>query len=369
MLNNLALNMQALRELDNLVEMQDFLPIHTHDRINFKRCRRKWNWQSPLRGHLEQVAGSTDALWFGSGFHFALEDYHGHRRFESPGDAFEAYALANRFLDPPMGWEEMVVQARAMFDYYVRYWLPYRNFYDTIWIDGEPLVEVKFRVELPTLSEIAGLPVMYQGTFDKIVRDKRDGSVWILDYKTARAMSMLNLATDPQISAYCTMAEILLGEPVEGMLYQQHLKTVASPPRKLVRGGYSVDAKQNTSYRLFRNTLLEEYGEVPQQYIPYLNKLAEQEDESGDSYIRCYKDYRTEYQRRQTLANILAEGVDMLNPEIVLYPNPTKDCSWDCPFRQACIAMDDDGDVDWLIQDGFKVKGEEPEWRSRIIWP
>src|SRR5438270_10658262 len=68
--------------------------IHNSDAALFQRCRRKWNWSSTLRAGLESLDAQPAALWFGSGFHFAMEDYHGYRQFKTPMDAFLAYVNA-----------------------------------------------------------------------------------------------------------------------------------------------------------------------------------------------------------------------------------------------------------------------------------
>ncbi len=41
----------------------------------------------------------------------------------------------------------------------------------------------------------------------------------------------------------------------------------------------------------------------------------------------------------------------MCNPNLPLYPNPTKDCSWDCNFRDICIMVDRDDDWEYALQD------------------
>lgn len=53
-------------------EKPKVLPIHTSDRINFKRCRRAWNWQSPLREYM-QANKAPMPLAFGTAIHGAME--------------------------------------------------------------------------------------------------------------------------------------------------------------------------------------------------------------------------------------------------------------------------------------------------------
>ena len=62
---------QALKDSNSWTNGDDHFSIHTSDRITFKRCRRKWDFSSPLRQHLAPQGGVVTPLWFGTGFHFA----------------------------------------------------------------------------------------------------------------------------------------------------------------------------------------------------------------------------------------------------------------------------------------------------------
>ena len=57
----------------------DIIPIHASDRGTFKKCRRNWDWSSPMRGNLVRrvdMQGVTMPLWFGTGVHYALAQYY-----------------------------------------------------------------------------------------------------------------------------------------------------------------------------------------------------------------------------------------------------------------------------------------------------
>lgn len=57
----------------------DIIPIHNSDRGSFKRCRRYWDWNSPARQNLTlraDVHGINIPMWFGTGIHYALENYY-----------------------------------------------------------------------------------------------------------------------------------------------------------------------------------------------------------------------------------------------------------------------------------------------------
>src|SRR5215831_6727910 len=103
--------------------------IRTSDRIAFKRCRRRWGWSSHLRGNLG-TKESSGPLWFGTGMHFALEDFHGYRTYGTPASAFAAYCDAcyrNRSkVQTPGDYHELRDLGIGMMTYYEQ-WLSERD--------------------------------------------------------------------------------------------------------------------------------------------------------------------------------------------------------------------------------------------------
>ena len=352
--------------------MCEELHIHTSDRIAFKRCRRRWDFRSPLRRHLEPSPSQEILpLWFGTGIHFALEDFYGYNRFGDPGLALEAYLECFRPEDLPEGAIEEVSLGMSMLDYYM-HWKVNRDTYKTLHVDGVPQVEVDFRLELAELSEITGKRVVYQGTFDRIVVDMY-GRYWIMEYKTAKSIDTNKLATDPQVRAYVWAAEQWYDMPFEGVLYLQMAKDAPRPPTILVNGGVSVNKAQKTTHSLARAAMLGLHpdGKFPSKYVEFLNFLAEQETPEGNRFIRLDEVYVNQYTKEQTYNQIIAEGKEMLNPDIAIYPNPTRDCMWDCKeMRTVCIAMDEGSDWEYLLNQYFKPRGDDrQEWKKRIKWP
>lgn len=348
------------------------IEIHTHDRINFKRCRWKWDFESGLRRHLVPKDNSNTNTWFGTGFHFAMEDYHGYRRFSTPMHAFQAYYDVFEKYYPeymPPEHEELLELGLCMLDYYP-VWLKQRDEYKTLWIDGEPQVEVEFSIEIPELSEYAGVTVVYQGAIDRVVEDAH-GGLWLVDYKTVKRFDTDKLELDPQISAYCWAAEQYYERPVEGLIYHQFKKVAPRYPKVLARGGLSTDKRQYTTYSLFR-IALEDLGydlkNLPKNYQDYLNYLLEEETIEGDRFIRWDKVRRNHDFKQSEYDLIVIEGKEMLNPDLPLYPNPTYTCAYDCAFRTVCVARRDGSDADWLLDTMFEKKGETVNWRETIQW-
>lgn len=352
--------------------------IRTSDRSTFRRCRRKFNWSYVHRGNRTSKAAKSP-LWMGTGFHFAMEDFHGYKKFPTARTAFEAYVTACRRTKGfalPSDWQEDAETVGGMLDYYTE-WLETRDSLQTLHIDGVPQVEVNFQIPLPLdtawLNSIGYDRAVYTGTIDRVCIDEL-GRLWPLDYKTAKNIQDAHLETDGQVTAYCWACAQLYNLPVAGFLYQQHKKVVPHPPEFLKSTKmFSVAKLQTTTHTLYRRALINMYGSVenaPGVNVQYLNTLASEESVRADKLIR--RDYvnRNENQIISEGQKIIEEAYDLLNPQMSLYPNPTRDCSWDCDFRMACLNMDDGSDWEYEIEaNTVNREDEDTSWRNKLQYP
>jgi len=345
--------------------------IRTSDRGGFKRCRRRWGWQSHLRGNLTTIEGISP-LWFGSGFHFALEDFHGAKAYSHPRLAFEDYVRATYKMEKAVGkrlpsnWPDLVLLGRGMLEYYADTWLVARDPLKTFVWQGRPQVEVNALVEIPFQNAFYD-KVYYAVTLDRVV-ERDDGFLYIVDYKTAARIQTQFFQTDPQISAYCWLASRLYNRPIGGFIYQQHRKDVPDMPRILGDGTISISRQQLTTHRLYRKALINHYGEVlkaPAENVELLNWLNSIESPEQDRYIRRDTVYRNQHQVEAEGVKLLMELEEMLNLDIPLYPNPTRECGNMCHFNNACVSMDDGGDWAEELRIGFKPKEADfDSWRK-----
>ena len=70
---------QALWKAPEIPTKYDIIPLHNSDRGSFLRCRRYWDWSSPARNNLSlraDIHGVNIPMWFGTGIHYALEQYY-----------------------------------------------------------------------------------------------------------------------------------------------------------------------------------------------------------------------------------------------------------------------------------------------------
>ena len=355
------------------------LVIRTSDRAAFRRCRRKWGWSSHLRHNLGSRE-SRSPLWTGSGVHFALEDFHGYNHYGSPAQAFKEFLLAWRKmpgLELPMYWEQDTELATAMMDYYSDEWLQNRDPLITYYEDDKPQVEVSFKIPIPIhliqfpleMAYGADVEVFYTGTFDRISIDEH-GRLWIVEYKTAKVYQQFHFDTDAQINAYMWAAKALYNKPIAGVVYQQHRKVIPEGPATLATGKISTRKQMITSRPLYKKALVDLYTSIdraPNKNVVYLNELAAKENEYQDAYVRRDLVERNQSQIESEGVKILLELEEILNPNAPLYPNPTKDCNWECDFSDACVAMDDGGDWQSILDDVCQPRTDgNLSWRKHL---
>ena len=399
--------------------------IRTSDRRTFRRCLRKWDFQSSLRGNWQHIGTEQNInFWFGSAIHFSMEDYHGENKFGDPRKAFWAYYQAFPADELPMGAEVHYELGMGMLSYYLTWYKRHNDVtgFETALVDPEThqlynphkvkktdkmeyAVEQSFILPLSTYVavDVNGnirkaffnvqdpscisftyngvecdiVPICYHGTMDRIVCDKY-GRYWILDYKTAKGADTNKLDTDDQISAYLWAFEKWFGIKPYGFIYLQLTKEAVQEPKRLKNGELSVDKKQKTTYSLLKQEIIKDYGTVnaaPDKLIQFLNHMASIESPEGDRFIRWDFVKRTPEQIRSTEEHIMGELRHMLWDDLYCYPTPTRDCIWDCPCRDLCLALDrkDEIAVNEFMQN-FEQRprnedGNLDPWRENIPWP
>lgn len=408
------------------MEERSRFTIRTSDRRVFRRCLRKWSFQSSLKGNWKRKGTEQNInFWFGSAIHFSMEDYHGYNVFGDPRRAFWAYYQSFPKEELPAGADGMYEVGIAMLSYYLTWYARHNDVagFQTAWVNPEdhslhatkedpswePSVEQSFMLPLnfyalvedatDDIVETYGpddilpyeidtavfhdgklckiVPICYHGTMDRIVLDKY-GRYWILDYKTAKGADTNKLVTDDQISAYLWAFEKWFGIRPYGFVYLQLTKEAVQEPKRLKNGELSVDKRQKTTYSLVKQEIINDYGSVnaaPNKIIDFLNHMASIETPEGDKFIRWDFVKRTPEEIISTEEQIYAELRQMLNPTLEYYPSPTRDCMWDCPVRDWCIATNrkDQQAVDQFMLEFEKrprnEDGNIEPWRENTPWP
>lgn len=210
------------------------------------------------------------------------------------------------------------------------------------------------------------LEVHARGRMDAIFR-RPNGKLGIIDHKTAGKIDEdlpIKLETDEQVTSYLWAAEVEAsyydlphkGEPLEEVIFNVLRKAYPKPPTELKTGMFSINRQEeSTTYDMLMgwaalNMPGVPFNEKQQAYADYLREV-------GDEQFIIRKLVR---RNRHQLSNIgqriYLEALDMLAPDLRIYPNLRNDfMCLGCAFRAPCLAKQDGSDYEQLIRDNYTV--------------
>lgn len=228
--------------------------------------------------------------------------------------------------------------------------------------------------QVPNPNALVVKQVHARGRMDMILQEHEHGRYGIQDYKTASSVDedyFRHLELDEQCTSYLWAGEIeanlhdLPYKKLEFINYIALFKGYPRPPTITSRGYPSLDrAKESTTVRLFEQAI-EAMSEVDPTIKPWF-----QYDQKAQSYYQWLMEigdkrfiwpeevWRNSIQRTNAGIRIYYEALDMLNPEMKTYPNPTKNYSClNCIFRAPCIAAETGADYKSILEEGYM-----PNW-------
>jgi len=390
----------------------DIIPIHTSDRGTFKKCRRKWEWNSPSRRNLMRrvdVFGLTIPLWFGSGVHFALEQFYHPVLRHDPVESFLTWYNIQyhggivtqdwipRVLDPkPVKLEDgkwkvkglnillpyedhsEIEAHRELGEKMLKYYKDYSRRYDNfevlatehdfsvpIWDYANDCIlkAIDVREESPNYGK--NLEVHYRGRIDTVWVDEQDKH-GIIDHKTTSHVGddwLKSLDLDEQVTSYNWAAEVeakYYGLPwadkaVDHTIYQALRKTYPKLPTILQNGMFSINRQtESVSWPTLKRVIelggLQPLIDLDPKYQAYVEYVKEVGDEQ---FIIRKKVRRNRHQLISAGQRIYLEAMDMLS-EPRIYP--AMSAEWhclNCPFRGPCIAMEDGQDAEFMLTNDY----------------
>jgi hypothetical protein len=113
----------------------DIIPIHNSDRTAFRDCRRRWDWSSPARHNLTlraDIHGVNHNLWFGTGIHWAIEQYYTPGIRRDPVEAWRTWfdiqwrggVVTEEWLDKVYDLKPRLVSSESPSSYLTHAWVP-----------------------------------------------------------------------------------------------------------------------------------------------------------------------------------------------------------------------------------------------------
>jgi len=398
----------------------DIVPIHNSDRASFKRCRRYFDWTSPARNNLSLRAdthGVNTDLWFGTGIHYALENYYNPILRRDPVESWrtwynyqwrgglvdsswldKVYDLNPRLHlhDPGDGFSEQMYIVRGLEDIIpdadsdefdrlyelgvqmmgaYKVWAPPRDGFEILMVEHDfsipiwdyenecILKAVDLREQSPNYGKT--LEVHSRGRMD-VVWEKPSGKLGIMDHKTSSRIDedfFEKLETDEQVTSYMHAAEVeakyynlpYAGEAMEECIYNVLRKVYPREPT-MVRGGlFSVNRNEESPTYEMLMAFIEENGiDVESLDEKHKNYIAYVRDVGDDQFFIRKLVRRNRHQLANAGYRLYLEALDMLDPELRIYPNLRNDYQClRCAFRAPCLAKEDGGDFEQLIRDNY----------------
>jgi len=227
-----------------------------------------------------------------------------------------------------------------------------------------------WKLEKRSMNGTTILPLMKQvharGRMDQIVQMYDTEQYVLRDYKTVgKALDdnyFRHLDLDEQCTTYLWAAPLeatMLGleyTEINNIQYVALRKSYPKPPTELKNGLPSINRQEeSTTPELFEkfikdNNLKIVYDASPklQDYYTYLV------DKGDKQFIDIRPVRRNKAQIKNAGLRLYYEAVEMLNKDLVLYPNPSNDYRClNCIFRAPCIAAEDGSDWKGILDGNY----------------
>lgn len=323
-----------LAHLSKIVELTYDRYVSNSELQTFKRCRRKW-WLAWHRGlHLKRES-PIGVRQIGDRLHRALKSHYVPAGPADPTqllDALEREILIDRNLLDENTPEEVRKKfegeadlQRIMLEGYLEWLAETGADSELEVVSAETYLEAHLMDYGPTSVAIIG-------KIDVRVRRKIDGAILFIDHKSVADVKSptLMLALDEQMLHYhlLEMKNAGDGEHADGALYN----------------------------------MLRRVKRTARAQPPFYSRIEVRHNKHElEAYERRLRGEITDILDVQ---NALSEGA---SHQQVVYPRPSRDCTWDCPFLPICPMFDDGSRVEDLIKTYYDEGDPLEYYMSEVI--
>jgi hypothetical protein len=344
--------------------------LRTSERSKYRRCRQAWHWSYGLG---LEAKGRKGALTFGSMVHVALAGHYvpGRKRGANPADTFAALYDANT--DDFTQWDEEgnKVPARdlgiAMLEGYL-----------ALYGDDSDIeiIAPEMTFQIDVYDKAGRYLCTYVGSIDGVGKRLSTGRIVLLEHKTAKTIEQVrvNSGYGEQGLSYWWAATRMLrhlgllgpDETVDEVMYN-FLRKGMPDTRPVNAAGHSLNKpKKDDLVAACEGEGLVAKGTIPALTSMLLEVGWTEHDVAmlGEPAAR----QPSPLYDRQTLpygvaqldrfeARLRKEAWEMRQVragKVPVYKSPTKDCSWDCDFRDACEVHEMGGDWQSMLEFDFK---------------
>ena len=328
------------------------------ERAWFRRCRRAWDLGSPNRQNYEPQ-GRT-AFDLGRAVRYAMSVWYFPGMWEWSRAIVLPRALQafDQIVARQQGQGEAADRTRAMLERYFA-WAP------TVDAFAPVRVENDFEASVPDvrspgqdLADGDGRPVRYIDRLQLLVVDAQD-MYWIVEHRLVDGdwadRDELLLAERPVAAAW-GWEQFYLGTMIAGTVHNE--LRIAGDDTGDAAAGEARAARHPRSRDFARSRAA---GRAPVLEAGPAEVIVQ---EAGDWFRRTWI-RRSRAEIEGVGGRLSAEALEMLAPDLALYPSPTPDHCDRCSFRAPCLAMNEGADPGPVLAAGYQQRrpGEPEEGR------
>lgn len=330
--------------------------IRSSDRSTFKRCRRAWDLGSRLRQNYEPLK-LAKVFDFDRAIRDALAVYYfpgmweWNREivlpltiegfFKSMQQQRDSYVKQQTLsAEEERDWNHHLELGEMMLNRYFE-WAAAMDRFSPI------RVETEFEVNIPDpfhpgqdLAAQEGVPIRYRGRINLLVVDGHD-AYWLVKHQIVDEQwnDLDHLLLDEEGVSYCWAWEnFFLSMKIAGTIYNEMRKDPSG------RAGASTGESLAIANREPDQTIKQEGNQFFRRtYIP-----------------RSRKELKT-FGRQLAL-----EAQDIANPEIRIYPNPSKENCGDCAYLRPCIAMNEGSSASAILETSYRQRADAEGEERRL---
>ena len=321
--------------------------IEASDRVAFKRCRRAWDFGARSRQNYEPIP-LTATLDVGRAIRDALAVYYFPGMWQWSREIVQPLAIKGFYTslerqrarcpeaqltpEEQIAWNEQAELGQQMLKRYFE-WGPALDRFAPVRVETDFLVNIPDPVNPGwDLVTALGEPVQYRGRIDLLVVDE-DKKYWLLHHRIAPAWSNLeHLFLEDEGLAFCWAWEnFFLGMRIEGVIYNELRLRLPSPDRPAGSAG------------------------------PRLDRVFELE---CNQWFRRTRIPRASSELKAIAEQLALEALDMVSPDLRIYPNPSDESCAHCAFHLPCVAVTEGSDTKAILSRSYRNRAEPSEYEQ-----
>jgi hypothetical protein len=356
--------------------------IRAEERASFLRCRRAWNFGSRERRSLEPT-GPSAAVDLQRTLLEALAVYYFPGMWDwqpaivlplvrkaltdSLRDQQIEYLAAHGLATLPPEQVELTAhrheQASAMLEAYIG-WAPTADAFSPIGVVVEADTTVPdHRAPHRDIVSPDGRTVRFRDRVHGLVIDEHN-NYWIMEHRLVHGAwpDVETVMLDDRCLAWCWVWQREYGGMrIEGTIYNE--LQVGTPAAAAAPPGPRGSVSQTDTYiRPWAPVQDPQVLDTPA--IP-ARPVYERRVQQGEHFRRIQVP-RSREEISTFGARLSAQVLDMIDPNVLIYPNPAPAHCGPCEFRQPCIATNAGGDVESMLADRYKPRETDGPQAGRL---